>query len=59
MCAFSFSSKSPQKKVANEIEERQRFLLQARESGIPREVDTRIMAEISQRMSELKRLTPS
>lgn len=47
--------------VANEIEERQQFLLEARESGVPRDSETeaRIMGEISLRMGELKRLTPS
>ncbi|CAM9607592.1 unnamed protein product [Ectocarpus sp. 4 AP-2014] len=47
--------------VASEIEERQQFLLQARESGVPcdRESEARVMSEISLRMRELKRLTPS
>eukprot|EP00903_Cladosiphon_okamuranus_P006108 g6017.t1 len=47
--------------VANEIEERQQFLLEARESGVPcdSETEARIMGEISLRMGELRRLTPS
>lgn len=46
--------------VANEIEERQQFLLRAREFGMPcdSESEARIMGEISLRMGELKRLTP-
>ncbi|CAM9838306.1 unnamed protein product, partial [Hapterophycus canaliculatus] len=47
--------------VANEIEERQNFLLEAKESGAPldRESEARIMGEISLRMGELKQLTTS
>lgn len=44
--------------VANEIEERQKFLFEARESGFPYEDEGRILGEISQRMTELTRLTP-
>lgn len=44
--------------VADEIEERQQFLVEARASGVPFEGEDRVMAEISQRMSELKRFTP-
>ncbi|CAM9820255.1 unnamed protein product [Scytosiphon promiscuus] len=45
--------------VANEIEERQKFLLEAKESGAPLdgESEARIMGEISLRMGELKQLT--
>ena len=54
-------NRSAARQVANEIEERQQFLLEARESGVPCDADTeaRIMGEISLRMGELKRLTPS
>lgn len=47
--------------VANEIEERQNFLLEAKESGAPldSESEARIMGEISLRMGELKHLTSS
>lgn len=46
------------KKIADEIEERQRYLLEARQSGVRCEHEERIMAEISQRIAELNRLTP-
>ncbi|CAM9399688.1 unnamed protein product [Choristocarpus tenellus] len=42
--------------VASEIEERQKFLLDARASGVPFDDEPRIKAEISQRISELDRL---
>ncbi|CAM9311789.1 unnamed protein product [Ascophyllum nodosum] len=44
--------------VASEIEERQKFLLNARESGLRYENEGHIMAEISHKMVELAHLTP-
>lgn len=45
--------------VASEIEERQQFLLDARASGVPYKDERGVLAEISQRMSELKKLSPA